>query len=148
MKPLAQTMRLDHARCDLLFSKAEAAAEDARWPDCQAQTHQFVDALLQHFALEEDVLFPAFERRTGMTGGPTQVMRSEHDQMRQLVAALNDAASSQDADAFADAAETLLILMQQHNMKEENILYPMVEDSVGAEPDVQAGVESLAQEAA
>lgn len=147
MTPLAQTMRLDHARCDLLFSKAEAAAEDARWADCETQTVQFVDALLHHFDVEENVLFPAFETRTGMSSGPTQVMRSEHEQMRQVAQMLKDGAAAQDGDAFADAAETLLILMQQHNMKEENILYPMVEEAVGDDAQVQAGVEALAREA-
>ncbi|TRZ68118.1 MAG: hemerythrin domain-containing protein, partial [Rhodocyclaceae bacterium] len=30
-------------------------------------------------------------------------------------------------------AETLLILMQQHNMKEENILYPMCDQALAAQ---------------
>jgi len=29
------------------------------------------------------------------------------------------------ADDYAGTAETLLIIMQQHNVKEENVLYPM-----------------------
>ena len=33
----------------------------------------------------------------------------------------------QDKDGFLGDAETLLILMQQHNMKEEQIVYPMAE---------------------
>lgn len=148
MKPLAQTMRLDHARCDLLFSRAESAVDDARWQDAATLVAAFVDALQQHFEIEETVLFPAFEVRSGMTGGPTQVMRSEHEQMRRIAPLMGDAVARQDGEAFADAAETLLILMQQHNMKEENILYPMVEASVGAEPSVQAQMETLTQEAA
>ena len=35
------------------------------------------------------------------------------------------ARAAQDADAYSGEAETLLIMMQQHNMKEENMLYPM-----------------------
>jgi iron-sulfur cluster repair protein YtfE (RIC family) len=32
-----------------------------------------------------------------------------------------------DRDEILEVGETLLILMQQHNMKEEGILYPMVD---------------------
>ena len=46
---------------------------------------RFQDALLHHFAMEEEVMFPAFEARTGMTQGPTAVMRSEHRQMTDLL---------------------------------------------------------------
>jgi len=34
------------------------------------------------------------------------------------------------------AGETMVILMQQHNMKEEGILYPMIDSQMG--PDVEA----------
>ena len=68
-----------------------------------------------------------------MTMGPTQVMRGEHEQMRELVAAATSALVDGDADAYAGEAETLLIMMQQHNMKEENILYPMCDQHLADE---------------
>jgi DUF438 domain-containing protein len=74
---------------------------------------------------EEQTLFPAFEARTGMTMGPTQVMRMEHGQMRELIDAAVDALQAGNTDDFFGQTETLLIMMQQHNMKEENVLYPM-----------------------
>ncbi len=45
--------------------------------------------------------------------------------MRELIAQMSEAVARQDSDTFAGAADTLLVLMQQHNLKEENILYPM-----------------------
>jgi len=53
------------------------------------------------------------------------VMRGEHVQMRELLDAARDALAAKDADDYSGNAETLLIMMQQHNMKEENVLYPM-----------------------
>jgi len=35
------------------------------------------------------------------------------------------ALAAKDVDTFLGAAETLLILMQQHNAKEEQIVYPL-----------------------
>lgn len=53
-------------------------------------------------------------------------MRGEHDQMRELLVAAKFALDARDEDDYSGTAETLLIMMQQHNMKEENILYPDV----------------------
>jgi hemerythrin-like domain-containing protein len=78
-----------------------------------------------------------------MTSGPTEVMRGEHRQMRDLLAQMKDALTSRDADAFSGAAETLLILMQQHNMKEENILYPMCDNALGSSDVGSSVVERL-----
>lgn len=86
---------------------------------------RFQTLALQHFAAEESLLFPAFEKETGVRMGPTEVMRTEHVQMRQLIGAAREALLAKDADDFSGYAETLLIMMQQHNMKEENVLYPM-----------------------
>lgn len=71
------------------------------------------------------MLFPAFEQKTGMTMGPTQVMRGEHVQMRELMDAASASLAAKDANDYSGNAETLLVMMQQHNMKEENMLYPM-----------------------
>lgn len=119
-----------HKFCDALFADAEAAVAAADWKRADIVLQDFLDELEAHFLTEENVLFPAFESVTGMTGGPTRMMRIEHAQMRELAAQLRAAANARGADAFAGAAETLLIFMQQHNMKEENILYPMCDRSL------------------
>ena len=115
----------DHRRCDEIFVAAEQAVADAAWDRASAAFAQFQQAMLQHFSAEESLLFPVFEEKTGMYMGPTQVMRGEHVQMRELLDAARDALVVQDADDYSGNAETLLIMMQQHNMKEENVLYPM-----------------------
>ncbi len=71
------------------------------------------------------MLFPAFEQATGMTMGPTRVMRMEHEQMRGLLSQMAMAAT--DIDALVEHGDTLLMLTQQHNMKEEGMLYPMAQ---------------------
>jgi len=131
MTSLSEQLRRDHARCDALFAEAESLSAAGNWRDCLERTEAFVAAVLQHFEIEERVVFPAFEARTGMREGPTRVMCGEHAQMRDVMAALVDAAREVDTLSYEDAAETLLILLQQHNLKEENILYPMCEQALG-----------------
>ncbi len=127
MTSLTQPLHDHHKHCDDLFAAAEEAAHGNHWPECGNLFKRFRGEIEAHFATEEQVLFPAFEAATGMTGGPSQMMRFEHAQMRDLMARMEQAVARQDSTEFGGSADTLLVLMQQHNMKEENILYPMCE---------------------
>jgi len=51
--------------------------------------------------MEEEVLFPAFETRTGNTMGPTYVMRTEHEQIRALLQVMARAALESDHTAIS-----------------------------------------------
>ncbi|WP_367398035.1 hemerythrin domain-containing protein [Azonexus sp. R2A61] len=124
----------DHKHCDDLFAAAEqAAGQDVA--AAKAAFARFREAMLAHFTGEEEILFPAFEARTGMRMGPTQVMRSEHAQMRELMDDAVDLLAAGKSDDFLGQAETLLIMMQQHNMKEENVLYPMCDQHLAGDAE-------------
>ena len=125
METIRKLLTDDHRQCDDLFAAVEQAVTAGEWENADTAFEHFRAAMVNHFDLEEGALFPAFEAQTGMTMGPTQVMRSEHSQMRELLAAAAVSLAARDADDYSGDAETLLIMAQQHNMKEENILYPM-----------------------
>jgi hemerythrin-like domain-containing protein len=133
MSDIQNLMTTDHRACDDEFAEIEQAVVAGRWEQAQAAMSAFSQAMSKHFDAEEELLFPAFEAATGSTMGPTQVMRMEHVQIRDLLAAMQGAMTAKDADEYAGQAETLLIMMQQHNMKEENILYPMCDQTLGAD---------------
>ena len=122
-----------HRQCDGLFAGIEQAIDAGEWEQATVEFSRFCTCMLQHFAAEESVLFPAFEARTGMTMGPTAVMRSEHAQIRELMEAAAAAIDARDTDDFSGYAETLHIMTQQHNMKEENVLYPMCDQHLAAQ---------------
>lgn len=123
----------DHRRCDELFVAVEQALLTPQWDLASRTFTQFQQATLRHFETEETLLFPAFEAHTGMHQGPTLVMRQEHVQLRELMQSAQQALAAQDADAYSGEAETLLIMLQQHNLKEENILYPMCDQHLSAQ---------------
>ncbi|MCX7174353.1 MAG: hemerythrin domain-containing protein [Proteobacteria bacterium] len=139
MSHISEILPAHHKHCDELFAAAEEAAQSGDWVACGEQSGRFVHDMLAHFDAEESLLFPAFESATGMSGGPTQIMRMEHGQMRELLVQLESALRAKDEETFAGVAETLLIMMQQHNMKEENILYPMCDQALGAQVERLAG---------
>ncbi len=135
MSQINSFMSGDHHRCNDLFAAAEHAAAHHAWDRASAIFASFNDAMQHHFSAEEEVLFPAFEMKSGMVSGPTEVMRVEHGQMRALMAAAQQALAAKDGDDFSGNAETLLIMMQQHNMKEEQVLYPMCDDHLRDQAD-------------
>jgi hemerythrin-like domain-containing protein len=133
MTTIRSYMTDDHRRCDELFAQAEQAVGNGDFDLARTAFAHFHSAMLAHFASEEKTLFPAFEARTGMRNGPTQVMRMEHEQLRRLMDDAADALKSAIADDYLGLADTLVIMMQQHNMKEENMLYPMCDQHLGDE---------------
>ena len=140
MSGITSALQHHHKLCDEDFAGAEEAAHKGDWTACTAVYDKFRTEMLAHFSVEEDVLFPAFEERSGMVDGPTQVMRSEHVQMRALLQQMDEALVQKNADDFGGTAGTLLIMMQQHNMKEENILYPMIDQAIGQDAELQSRV--------
>jgi len=118
-------MRSEHRACDELFADAEKAVIDRDFNRAEQKFLEFADETLKHFKKEEEELFPTFEKVTGNTEGPTRVMRFEHDQVRGLFGKMAEAVENQDRDAYLSLAESMMILLQQHNMKEEQMLYAM-----------------------
>ena len=123
----------DHRECDTLWTRVENAVDAKDEAQIRATWTAFDTAMRRHFSMEEEVLFPAVESAMGMPagGGPTAVMRDEHDQMRGVLDAMNQALESGNVNDVLDHGDTLLILVQQHNVKEETVLYPMCDEALG-----------------
>jgi len=131
---LSELFTGDHRGCDAQWAEVESAADGGSPEDTEAGWSRFEQALRRHLAIEEEILFPAFEQVTGMTdGGPTFVMRAEHAQMRGLLDQMGQALGAGDHDKLLDLGDTLLLLIAQHNQKEERMLYPMAERALGAQ---------------
>ena len=134
---IAQYLTEEHRRCDQLYAQAEQAVAEEDWERAKELFDEFREKTLLHFRKEEDVLFPEFEERTGIVMGPTQVMRHEHAQARELLEKLSKAVEDRNKDEFLSAGESLMILIQQHNMKEEQILYPMSDQNLPSDEVVE-----------
>ena len=126
-------MESHHKYCDRLYVKGENEISSGAEEAGKTYLRAFLYNMELHFQREESILFPAFEERTGMTQGPTQVMRSEHEQIRGVLNEMKKSYDASDYQKIFDRAETLLILIQQHNSKEETMLYPMCDQHL---PDI------------
>ena len=126
-----QGLTEDHRRCDHLLALVEDAATGSDWQALAAQARALTEAIHAHFRFEEGHLFAPLEARSPFAAGPVSVMRSEHEQIRQLSSQLEDAAGARDSDECRGILETLHPLNVQHNGKEEAVLYPLADRTPG-----------------
>ncbi|MDE2088618.1 MAG: hemerythrin domain-containing protein [Gammaproteobacteria bacterium] len=144
METISHYMTRDHKRCDELFIALEETVSRRDWEDSAERFRGFSQAMERHFAMEEKILFPLFETRSGNRLGPTRVMGMEHVQMRDLFREMVRALEQRNIDTYLGLSETLLIMMQQHNLKEEGVLYPLSDQMLAAErPEVLEHMERL-----
>ncbi|HKB15726.1 MAG TPA: hemerythrin domain-containing protein [Planctomycetota bacterium] len=119
----------DHREIDALYHGAlERAREGAAGP-ALSTFEEYDRSLERHIRWEEDLVFPAFEEASGLRGGgPTEVMRAEHREIRALKQRLRAqiAALRGPADRTAplwETARSLERVLREHNAKEESVLY-------------------------
>ena len=132
MNTISSFLTSDHRACDNEFANLENAVASLDWEESKIQFDKFSADLLHHFDMEEKVMFPVFEEVTGMIQGPTMVMRMEHSQMRNILDDLKTDIEKKDKNHFFGVSESLMMLMQQHNMKEEQMLYAMADMHLGS----------------
>ena len=116
----------DHDRLDELF-KTFQQLKRSDFTKAKESFKEFKVGLQRHIVWEEDILFPLWEKETGITeGGATSVMRAEHRQIEQQLEAIHGRVAEQDPNSD-QAEQALLNLLGSHNMKEERVLYPGID---------------------
>lgn len=131
---LAGFFSADHNDCNTKWVRVEELLDSGDSDALATAWQDFDQSTRRHLAMEEEVLFPAFEAMSGMGhSGPTVVMLQEHQQMRALLDQIAVAIDADDTEEALDLGDTLHMLTQQHNVKEEGMLYPMAEDVLSEE---------------
>ncbi len=137
MESISTYMQHDHADIDGIAERASTAAAAGDGAAMARDGARFLQRLEQHIEMEERILFPAFEERTGMReAGPSVQMREEHVQMRPVIDEMRAAVTAADNGAWQRASQALLEILVPHNAKEEQMMYPMLDDAMG--PDAGA----------
>jgi iron-sulfur cluster repair protein YtfE (RIC family) len=125
--PSVQTsFATDHDRLDELFVQFQNTKR-SDYAKAKEFFKQFKFGLQRHIVWEESILFPLFEKKTGMfETGPTQVMRYEHRRIGALLEAIHKKVQQQDPNSDSEE-RALLEALSAHNQKEETVLYPTLD---------------------
>lgn len=117
-------MEIDEAVDSFISSLAASS------PDMAALTAA-LEGLRRHIYFEEEMLFPPL-RQAGLVP-PLIVMCREHAEMWATMLALSAMLVPEDDPArLRDLAERLMAQLQEHNTKEEMIVYPAAEQMIAA----------------
>ncbi|TFW16586.1 hemerythrin domain-containing protein [Duganella callida] len=127
MHKIATYLDHDHRHCDALYARVESDLILRDWTAAGQAFADFLARFERHLDKEERVLFPRLDHALGNGYGPTVVMRAEHRQMRAMLAQMRDAIGARDIESFFDQADLLRLLLRQHNLKEEGMLYPQAD---------------------
>jgi regulator of cell morphogenesis and NO signaling len=116
----------DHDQLDELF-KAFQQSKRSDFARAEESFRGFKLGLQRHIVWEEDLLFPLWEKKTGMfDSGPTPVMRNEHREIGQQLEAIHRKVADRNPDSDQEE-QALLDLLGSHNRKEERALYPAID---------------------
>jgi hemerythrin-like domain-containing protein len=127
MEKLSIYLARDHAQCEAMYLAALASVTARDWPRAALRFAGFAQALTCHMAMEEMVVFTAVEQATGTHADPIQALRIEHQQLRGILQRLAGAIAQRHMIDFSDHADTFRIMLQQHSLKEDGILYPLAD---------------------
>jgi len=131
-KTISAFFEQDHDRLDEFF-KTFQQLKRSDFAKAKEAFKEFKVGLQRHIVWEEDLLFPLWEKETGISeGGATSVMRAEHRQIGQHLEAIHQKVIDQSPDSDQEE-EALLNLLGSHNMKEERVLYPGIDRVTSAE---------------
>ena len=130
---IAECMGQDHDRLDELFNQFQTIKKKDV-PKARSLFQEFFTGLHRHIVWEEEILFPVFEAQAEMVKdhGPTGVMRNEHRQIKAFLEQIQTKVAEGNL-ATEEAEQGLLQVLTAHNMKEEKILYPWIDNCVSDE---------------
>jgi iron-sulfur cluster repair protein YtfE (RIC family) len=138
----------DHDRLDDLFVQFQKT-KGTDYSRAKEFFKEFKFGLQRHIVWEESILFPLFEKKTGMYHtGPTEVMRQEHRRIGELLEAIHQKVKQQDPNSDQEE-QALLVALSAHNQKEEMVLYPAIDRLTSDEEKTEAfaAMEKVPEEA-
>lgn len=124
----------DHDRLDGLDAAVFAARKVGDFARASGLFSNFAFGLRRHIRFEEELLFPEFEAKAGLPSenGPTAVMRDEHRDILGILSRM-ESAVGEDSPRAESLRHALVGVLGNHNLKEENIVYPMTDRALSAE---------------
>lgn len=127
-REVGEALAWDHRRLDALEEAAFAARASGRFDQAHATFAGFAHGLRRHIDVEEQLLLPEFEARSGLRGenGPSVVMRAEHRAILAILVIIGGEIGDPEAPVELSRA-ALRTILHDHELKEEQILHPALD---------------------
>ncbi|MBI3910877.1 MAG: hemerythrin domain-containing protein [Armatimonadetes bacterium] len=131
-----------HAQLDELFLLHQEALLAFDIPLAIERLHEFEHRLLIHMCQEEDLLLPVYQRAGSIPGGTIILFTGEHQKMRELRGRFQEILGRLASEPPGLRREIIRLLdyqtmfkhlVEHHNLRERNILYPTLDKVTGEE---------------
>ena len=125
----------EHSLYEDLLSECHDAVENEDWESVNLIFSQLVMHLKRHIALEEEVLYPAYESAPHAPQGPTTALREEHSTIIRMIQDMAPVIKSRNSEHLLECLAHLENQMIKHHEKEEDIFLPMASHILNASHD-------------
>ncbi len=115
----------DHSEFESLLYEFTDAVEQEAWARANELFKQLIAGLKAHMAMEEEVLYPAYESNQNLPQEPVVALRDEHDNIVRLVRDLAQVIKNRDSEHTLQSVLPLEQALISHHEKEEDIFLPM-----------------------
>lgn len=133
MVSIKEFMTNDHRDCDELYILSEEQiAKD--FNSAKESFLKFYEATNNHFSMEEMVLFPMISPHM-QDANTLRSLEMEHESVRELLSKALKALEKKDINQFLSIGETMMMLLSQHNIKEEQSIYTLANIALADEAD-------------
>ena len=124
MKSTEHWLVHDHTQIENLLTDFRKDAEIYDWWSLGRILQRLIEQLSHHMAQEEEILFPAYDKKCDTTYKLTTELQAEHDQIFECVQDIRALINKQDKDRILDRIGDLITLMVDHGRREEENLIP------------------------
>lgn len=125
----------EHSLYEDLLSECHDTVENEDWESVNLIFSQLVMHLKRHIALEEKVLYPAYESAPHAPQGPTTALRQEHSTIIRMIQDMAPVIKSRNSEHVLECLAHLENQMIKHHEKEEDIFLPMASHILNASHD-------------
>lgn len=137
-----------HMELDELFSSHQIALLSLDLREAGEILTRYEARLLSHMRDEEDLLIPIYEARTNeIPGGPVELFLGEHKKMKGFLAEFHDALNQMKCEEGTRLKHSIIHLLdrqcmykqllEHHDLREKNILYPWLDRVTSEEERAQ-----------
>ncbi len=125
MKSTEHWLVHDHTKIEFLLGELVEAAETQNWQIMKRGIKELIRQLKFHMAREEDILFPAFDAKTGPPHIPTVMLRKEHRNIIRIFTELYSVIRYENLIKLRELLPELQTAMLAHHEQEERVFLPM-----------------------
>jgi hemerythrin superfamily protein len=118
----ARRMADQHRHLRDLVPEFERAVERADADALGDMVSRYIEGIVAHFNLEDDVFFPALHGLRPERGDALEALSREHEGFLQRLAELRNGLASEPVERFADGFRQILADLGDHEKREEQLV--------------------------